>query len=463
MPAIHREKFLLAASLFLYFFASPDTFVILFSVCLVSSLYFLVGKGMPSLWHASFAILIILMTLLIFKYLDFLTFNLFQFLNIFGFAAAISSQKYFGIVLPIGISFYCFQAISFIIDLHKEKNKKWDIRVSRIFLYISFFPQLLAGPIVKFRHFYREVRDLKSKKNDLLIGTQLICIGLAKKLLLADFFAVYVDIIYSLPPSELSWKLALLGPFLFFFQIYFDFSGYSDLAIGIARLFGIKLLKNFRLPYLSVSITEFWRRWHISLSSWFKQYLYIPLGGNKVSLIRNILNLFIVFAICGFWHGANWVFVLWGLWNGIFLTLERFFRKLIIEKISTPSHIFRGFSWVYTFTVIVIGWALFRSNDLAQFYSFLFAVFELKSALPSEKMLWVNFDLKFYVILGISIFISLGGWRKCLIYLQQVSDQNDRLCRMLENISLISILLLGILSLSTVARGTFSSFIYFQF
>lgn len=260
------------------------------------------------------------------------------------------------IALPIGISFYTFQAMSYMIDVYRG-----DVASQRsylnVLLYISFFPQLIAGPIIK----YHDIEDQLDRRTVTLAGVasgfRRFCVGLAKKVLIANTMAVAVDSVFGASPDEINVAVAWIGAIAYVAQIYFDFSGYSDMAIGMARMFGFTYKENFDHPYVSTTVKEFWRRWHISLSTWFKEYLYIPLGGNRKGRARTAANKIVVFFCCGLWHGAAWTFVAWGLIHGFFLLLEEY---LPIRKLPKPI------GWLYTFLVVTFAFVLFRAESFDQ-------------------------------------------------------------------------------------------------
>lgn len=257
--------------------------------------------------------------------------------------------------LPIGISFFTFQAISYLVDVSRgEAEAPRD--PMRVALYISLFPQLIAGPIVRFRDIASQLEDRRTTAEGFASGIQRFTLGLGKKMLIANTLAVPADSIFALPTSELDLATAWLGVACYSLQIYFDFSGYSDMAIGLGRMFGLEFKENFRHPYESRSVREFWRRWHISLSTWFRDYVYIPLGGGQRSPLRVALNLWAVFLLCGLWHGASWNFLLWGGYHGAFLALERMTGR-------SPSGIA---GWLYSALVVSAGWVLFRAETLPQ-------------------------------------------------------------------------------------------------
>ena len=261
------------------------------------------------------------------------------------------------IALPIGISFYTFQAMSYVIDLYRGSctvQKNWF----RLALYISLFPQLIAGPIVQYGQISDQLQQRSADTEAVAYGIKRFCWGLGKKVILANAFAAKADEIFGLVPGVVSTPLAWLGAVFYTLQIYYDFSGYSDMAIGLGEMFGFHFAENFNYPYLSASVTEFWRRWHMSLSGWFRDYLYIPLGGNRRGKTRTLVNLFIVFLVTGLWHGANWQFVAWGVVYGILLIWERVYFK---QKLQTlPAAV----GHIYTMLCVVLAWVLFRAPGL---------------------------------------------------------------------------------------------------
>lgn len=274
--------------------------------------------------------------------------------------------------LPIGISFYTFQTMSYTIDVYRgdvspEKN------IINFGTYVTLFPQLVAGPIVRYQDISLELKNRRESIADLAYGIRRFIIGLAKKVLLANNIGLLFEDIARMEVGKLPVVLAWLGALAFSFQIYFDFSGYSDMAIGLGRIFGFRFLENFNYPYVSRSITEFWRRWHISLSTWFREYVYIPLGGNRKSRARTIVNLFITWGLTGFWHGASWNFVLWGLYFFLILFLEKAFLLKYLEK--TP----KVFSHVYSLGLIIIGWVIFSMEDMTSLKLYLRAMFGLNN------------------------------------------------------------------------------------
>ena len=298
--------------------------------------------------------------LFFFKYINFFTGNAFP-----------------SIVLPIGISFFTFQIMSYTVDVYLG-NVKTQKNFFDLALYISLFPQLIAGPIVRYIDIEKELKKREYDMDSVFRGVCRFTMGLAKKVIISNSVASIADNIFKITPFDLSAATAWLGAIAYTLQIYFDFSGYSDMAIGIGKMLGFNFLENFNYPYVSRSVQEFWRRWHMSLSTWFKDYLYIPLGGNRKGKFRTYLNLTIVFLCTGFWHGAAWTFVVWGMYHGLFQIMERLFLKKALDKIP------KFFGHVYTILVFVIGWVIFRAPDVVYAWQFVIRMFSF------DKWGWMN-------------------------------------------------------------------------
>lgn len=351
------------------------------------------------------------------------------------------------IVLPIGISFFTFQGMSYIIDIYR-KDGKVNKNPFSVALYISFFPQLVAGPIVKYKTVDDQIRNRKESIEYFSYGINRFVIGLAKKVIIADVLAAIADNIFTQYYNGIDTPTAWIGAICYTFQIYYDFSGYSDMAIGLGYMFGFKFMENFNYPYISKSITEFWRRWHISLSTWFKEYLYIPLGGNRRGNVY--LNLFIVFLVTGIWHGADWTFILWGLWHGLFILIERAIRnkKWYINIPNTIKHI-------VTMLIVILGWVLFRADNLEQAVGFIKTMFGINnvSALTFEYIYFINRKLIFWIVMatiGAMPFIA-----------NKLKKYNGR--KSFEILATIGISILFVISIIFVVNSTYSPFIYFQF
>jgi len=356
------------------------------------------------------------------------------------------------VALPIGISFYTFESLTYVIDvyrgIHKPLKNFWHYQT-----YILMFPKLIAGPIVRYHDIADQItgREKNYTADIKLSGFLIFCIGLAKKTIIANTIGMQADAVFKLPAEQLDSAAAWIGALAYTFQIYFDFSGYSDMAIGIGKIMGFKLPENFNNPYTSGSITEFWRRWHITLGTWMKNYLYIPLGGNQGSNFKLYRNLIIVFLLSGFWHGASWNFILWGAYHGLFLVLERLFLGNLYKKLG------KFVSVPVTFIVIITGWVLFRNENLAygfnvikQMYSFNF--FDGKFAMNNDFVLMS-------IIAGAFSFFALTKKTTALqqkVYGEKFSDSGKWL-------AVLGGIVLFYISLSYISALDFNPFIYFRF
>jgi len=353
-----KNAVLLVASLFFYAWGEPRLVLLM---CLVAAVAYGGGilidrldrEGKGGLRKLVYVVTLVLITsnLLYFKYLNFFADNIGA---LFG--------KDFGIAriaLPIGISFYTFQILSYVIDLYR-KNVSVQKNFFYLLLYLCFFPQLIAGPIVRYQTIEDEILNRKETLDDATYGARRFCLGLAKKVLIANGVAEMAEIIYAGNPAVYGSAFYWIAALAYTLQIYFDFSGYSDMAIGLGRFFGFHFLENFNHPYVAVSVTDFWRRWHISLSTWFRDYIYIPLGGNRVTKGRWIFNIFVVWALTGFWHGAEWNFILWGLYYAVLLVIEKLWLGKILEKLP------KAVGWLYTFFIVNVGWVLFNRTDFGE-------------------------------------------------------------------------------------------------
>ena len=388
--------------------------------------------------------------LLYFKYANFFIENFNEVLISFG---ATHPVHWTHVALPIGISFFTFHELSYIIDVYRGVNRPmkriWDYAV-----YILLFPQLIAGPIIRYKEIAHQIVDRRSQENidNRLLGFFRFVIGLAKKVLIANVLGAEADKIFALPVNELSTGTAWIGIIAYSFQIYFDFSGYSDMAIGIARMIGIIFPENFDNPYIARNITEFWRRWHMSLSRWMRDYLYIPLGGNRVkSKFRLYFNLWVVFLISGFWHGASWNFIIWGAYHGLFLIADRLFLVKLTAKVG-------GFlSILFTYLIVLVGWVFFRGNTLEHSLAFLerMFVFDLDT-------LNMHISTKVISILLVAaIFSFFGVLKPVYTWQQSILFEAPDLKRSIKH-TVVSFILL-FLCVSSVVSSGFNPFIYFRF
>ena len=402
-----------------------------------------------SKFYATLNIVINVFILGIYKYYNFFTENLVDAFDSIGISLEISTLQ---LVLPVGISFYTFQALSYTIDVYKDKLKATHNPVE-FFAFLSFFPQLVAGPIERATNLLPQFQKNRVfKYEDAVDGTRQILWGLFKKIVIADNCAIVVNNVFGDYQSQGSLTL-LYGAFMFTFQIYGDFSGYSDIAIGTGKLFGIKLMRNFNFPYFSRNIPEFWRRWHISLNTWFTDYIYIPLGGSRCSQWKVIRNTIIVFFVSGLWHGANWTYVCWGLYHGLlflpYLILKKKtkFNEDVAENRTYPN-IKETFQILLTFTLVVFGWIIFRAKDIYEAYLYIERIF-------SEFSFEINYqDKKTTIFIFCMLFME---WihRKRQFGLQIETSKWKPIYRY----TIYTILLLIILIFS----GESTQFIYFQF
>jgi alginate O-acetyltransferase complex protein AlgI len=374
----------------------------------------------------------------LFKYADFIILSFNGILN--------SHFALLHLPLPIGISFYTFQAMSYVIDVYR-KDTPAQKKFLTLLLYITFFPQLIAGPIVKYHDVVGEIIKRKVTLNGTANGLRRFVFGLSKKVLLASAMAIVADKLYSLPNSEISTAVAWMAAVAYLFQIYFDFSGYSDMAIGIGEMFGFHFLENFNFPYIASSIQDFWRRWHISLSSWFKLYVYIPLGGNKKGKTRAIINRIIVFFLTGLWHGAAWTFVFWGLYNGIFLLLEQTLLK--VDKWPRPLR------HIYTLLIVLIGFVIFRADNFTQALVFIRSMFAFSPASAiGASQLMVLTTPSVILLFGVCIIASTPITK----YIQS-KDRTSISNYLSYGIAVV----LWFICLFSLSATTYNPFIYFRF
>ncbi|MFN0245161.1 MAG: MBOAT family O-acyltransferase [Planctomycetota bacterium] len=361
-----------------------------------------------------------------------------------------------GIRLPIGISFFTFQAFSYVLDVYRRDAvvQKNPLDVA---LYVSLFPQLIAGPIVRYKDVAAQIVHRVVTREGFANGIRRFAIGLGKKVMIANAVARCADAIFAIPAAELTAPVSWLGLVCYSLQIYFDFSGYSDMAIGLGHMFGFKFLENFAHPYISKSITEFWRRWHISLSTWFRDYLYIPLGGNRKGPARTYFNLLLVFFLCGLWHGASFSFVVWGLFHGCFLVIERIGLQRMIEKRAVLRH-------VYVALVVMVGWVFFRAETLDQALHYLGTMAGLSQGLPAVHHVDLFLDSLLATALAAG-FIGSTPWLPALVawHARLAERGRPKLSFGLEVAGLAALLLLFFCSTLELAAGSYNPFIYFRF
>ena len=360
------------------------------------------------------------------------------------------------VLLPIGISFFTFHAISYVVDVYRGDATAQKSPVHAA-LYLLLFPQLIAGPIIR----YRDIADQLARRlvtaDDFAYGVRRFVIGLAKKVLIANVVAGPADQIFGLPSSELDPARAWLGVVCYTLQIYFDFSGYSDMAIGLGRMFGFRFPENFRWPYIADTVQGFWRRWHMSLSTWFRDYLYVPLGGNRLSSTRLYVNLITVFFLCGLWHGASWNFVIWGLFHGLFLVVERLGLADIVMRLWKPLR------HAYVLVVVMVGWVFFRSDTLPGALAFLKAMAGARAVTAGiyTPGWYLTPDVWIALIAGAigstPIVPAVAAWR------DRAADGGPRLTLAFSPASTAALALLLVASIMQIAARTYNPFIYFRF
>ena len=356
------------------------------------------------------------------------------------------------VALPIGISFFTFHKLSYLIDVYRKADKPLE-KMSDYFLYIMLFPQLIAGPIIRFHEISNQIANrhlVKDKIDDVLAGLLRFIIGLAKKVLIANVIGREADIVFGTGIYDLTTINCWIGIIAYTFQIYFDFSGYSDMAIGLGRMMGFVFPENFNNPYISQNITEFWRRWHISLSNWMRDYLYIPLGGNRISKSRTFFNLWVVFLISGLWHGAAWNFIIWGVYHGTLLIMDRLF---FIKLLSKTGKIIRT---SLTFILIMIGWVFFRSPNLRYALGFLKRMF----VFSGKEFPFLSFQIIIVILLAIVFCFVWSNKKLEMLQMQLYQPGNTVFGILLKSSFAIGAFLLCVLELS--ASG-FNPFIYFRF
>jgi alginate O-acetyltransferase complex protein AlgI len=461
VPKASKNSVLLVASLL--FYAWGETYFV--SVMIVSILFnYLSGLAVARYPFRSRASKLIVCAAIVgnlallgsYKYANFLVDNLNALAPLLGFSKLTLNPVH----LPIGISFFTFQALSYVIDVYRREAPVQK-NPARLGLYISLFPQLIAGPIVRYEHIAKQLTSRAMSLNLFVSGIQRFIIGLSKKVLIANSAGDVADKVFALPVDQLSTQVAWLGVACYTLQIYFDFSGYSDMAIGLGRMFGFDFLENFNYPYISRSIREFWRRWHISLSTWFRDYVYIPLGGNRRGANRTYINLVIVFFLVGLWHGAKWTFVVWGMYHGMFLVLERLGLAKLIEKAWRPL------SHAYVLMVVMVGWVFFRAETLPQALEYLKAMFYIGTATKFTPSVSTFTDNLLPLVLTLGA-IGATPVLPALLRRRKNSLPGKTTFAPLSSIAVEACIALALTSLlllstSSLVAGTYNPFIYFRF
>ena len=455
-----RNFFLLFASLVFYAWGETAyVLIMLLSIIAnwVAGLTIDYFKGRPQAkLFLGFAVAFNLGLLSIFKYANFIVNNLNAVLSFFE----LPTMALQPVHLPIGISFFTFQAMSYVIDIYR-RDAVVQCHPVNIGLYIALFPQLIAGPIVRFHDIAAQITHRHVSFQDFGEGVERFIIGLGKKVLIANQVAVVSDQVFALEAGALSPGIAWLGVLCYTLQIYFDFSGYSDMAIGLGRMFGFRFLENFNYPYIAKSVREFWRRWHISLSSWFRDYLYISLGGSRRGNLRTYLNLLTVFFLCGLWHGASWNFVVWGLLHGFFLVIERLGFEKLLARLWVPLRHF------YVLFVVMITWVFFRVDTISAAIGYLAVMFgQAQGGTSPVTLMQIGRDSQTAIVAGIifsaPVFSWLNRFRLAVSSngYPKMSTIFDGMAGAMKAVGLSLVLYLSILFVSS---GAYNPFIYFRF
>ena len=443
-----KNIFLVLVSLIIYAWGSYKTIpVLLISIFGNYILGIIIDKQSKNTLRKLFLGLGIILNLGVlghFKYYNFFIENI---NNLYGEVLFKTNQM----ILPLGISYFTFSAISYIFDVYR-KDAKSQKNIINLALYITFFPKLMMGPIEAYKNFETYLKNKDISIENVANGIKRFIYGLTKKVIIANSMAAVADTIFISNFDYLTVGISWLGALCYMLQIYFDFSGYSDMAIGLAKMLGVNLNENFDLPYTSCSITEFWRRWHISLSSWFKNYLYIPLGGNRKGNIRTYLNLFIVFFTTGLWHGASWNFIAWGLFNGFFMIIERIFLKKLLDKNK-----FKILNHIYTLFVVLMSWVLFRVNNLEEAIKYISHMFVQNNILTQNTVYLSNILTKRNIIIFVLGILLSGIVPKSLRKHNKIRNVYEVF------IEPIILILLFLICIMYIVNGTYNSFIYMNF
>ncbi len=443
-----RNGLLLIASLLFYAFGEPVYVFLMLASTLFNYIFARLFTEKNRKLLLVLAVIVNIGLLGIFKYTGFLLTNINSLLGL--------SIQVPDIPLPIGISFFTFQALSYVIDVYRG-NVAVQKNYAKLLLYISFFPQLIAGPIVRYVDIAKEIDERTVNLQKLSFGLRRFIFGLAKKVLIANTMATVGDLIFNNGAENLNIISSWVGALAYLMQIYYDFSGYSDMAIGLGKMFGFTFKENFNYPYVANSIQDFWRRWHISLSSFFKDYVYIPLGGNRKGKLRTVLNRIIVFFLTGLWHGANWTFIIWGLFHGFFLLIEEFFP--IIKKI--PAFL----RHIYTLVVVTIGFVIFRADTISEAFIFISRMFS-GFDFSAETMSFAIQTLKpFFLVMLVFAIVCCGPLSKLTTRVRTLENKDTLTAgeNVLQTMTFVVAVILLVWCIIRLAGGSYNPFIYFRF
>ena len=459
-----RNFVLLIASLIFYAWGEGVYIVVMLASIMMNYLFGLVldsrwanesqldGPSQRHKWLLAGMVVLNLLPLFYFKYIVFFLANVNLLLPV-EMQVTIPTE----VRLPIGISFFTFQAMSYVVDVYRKVS-----HAQRSFLglgvYISLFPQLIAGPIVRYKDVSEQIKERVQTMSLFVSGVERFIFGLGKKVLIANQLGFMADKIFGFPDSELGFMTAWLGIICYALQIYFDFSGYSDMAIGLGRMLGFRFLENFNFPYIATSIRGFWQRWHISLSGWFRDYVYIPLGGNRYGYWRTARNLLIVFLVCGLWHGASWNFIIWGLLHGLFLVLERGNWGALLERLpSVLKH-------MYVLFVVITAWVFFRAETLDDSLHYLSIMYSIPESWSLHATIGIRLDLQFMTALIAGFILATPVYKfLCKQYEIQCASKHASIANIGQIGKLVLLLTIFSLAIMEIAIGSYNPFIYFRF
>ena len=439
----YKNYLLLVASLFFYAWGEP-TYIVIMILSIIAN--FIFGRQVSienkyrKIW-LTISVIFNIGMLGVFKYTGFFIDNLNNIFNL-----NIMNPQ---IALPLGISFFTFQAMSYVIDVYRHDAKVQN-NIFNMALYISLFPQLVAGPIVRYQTIADQIIEREHNLLKFEKGIGRFILGLSKKVILANSLGLLADSVFSTNINDIAILSSWLGIISYSLQIFFDFSGYSDMAIGLGQMFGFEFLENFNYPYISKSASEFWRRWHISLGSWFRDYVYIPLGGSRKGKVRTYINLFIVWFLTGFWHGASWTFIAWGLYFGILIAIEKAFLEKLLEKVWNPIR------HIYLIIIVMIGWIFFRADNFNYAFGYIGSLFGSKGQLlyNNDTLRYMN---DYWYIIIISIIGSMPIFK---ILISKVKCKDTNIYHIIKG--LILMILFVYISI-TLVNSTYNPFLYFRF
>ena len=435
---VYRNIILLISSLIFYSWGEPRTIIIMIITIIVNYVMAIMIEEKEKYRKLLFIVTCIFNIGILF---------FFKYFNFFVNDVLLLKNVTLNIILPIGISFYTFQILSYVIDVYK-KEVVAQRSIINLGAYVTMFPQLIAGPIVRYQTIAKELTERKEHVDDIAEGLRRFIIGLGKKIIIANQMAIIADKVYlSIPLHDLNTMFAWIGTIAFALQIYYDFSGYSDMAIGLGKMFGFHFVENFNYPYIATSITDFWRRWHISLSSWFRDYVYIPLGGSRCSKARWMLNIMIVWSLTGLWHGASYNFILWGLYYGVLLMMEKLLFKKYLDKL-------KGINYIITMLIVLVGWVFFNSSSVDQIIYMIRNLFGFNGSF--SLILLNNQGILYLLPYMLIAIIGMGPWINQLF----IKIRNNTIGFTIYDIYLVVILVVCLIFL---INNSYNPFIYFRF